>query len=229
MMRLRLTVTGAAVALLAAAPGAHAAPTLQPVKRCYVSAAADEREPIEIHGSGFSRSAMIDTYIDDVPVPPPPGTPTPMTDIVGDIEGSVLAPYYPSGQRMFTLRLTEHDNPANSAAVTSKVTALSVEQLPTKPQSTSTQVRFRGRGFTAIGAVYAHYVFHTKSVKTVRLAKPYGACGLFSRKLRQFPFARPPKEGEWTIVFDQVQHYDPAAPVKFSVGVEVRRKIKPPN
>ena len=87
--------------------------------------------------------------------------------------------------------------------------------------------RFSGRGFTAGGLVFAHYVFAGVSHKTVRIGRTHGACGRFSRKMRQFPFKHSPKVGTWTIQFDQQRRYDPDAEVLVRLTVKVRRTIKP--
>jgi hypothetical protein len=87
-------------------------------------------------------------------------------------------------------------------------------------------VRFRGRGFTGPGAVYAHYVFKGVSHKTVRLAGPQGACGSFARRIRQFPFRARPKVGTWTIQFDQQRHYTADAPVFVRLPIKVSRTIR---
>ena len=141
-----------------------------------------------------------------------------------------------SGQRQFTLRVTEHDNPNNTVSAVSKVTRLSVEQSPAKA-STKKRVTFRARGFTGLiqpspgvfvrPAVYAHYVFAGKSRKTVRLGVPTGDCGLISSKRKQFPFKKSPQVGVWTIQFDQEAVYNPKAAIRVPLTVRVKKAIKP--
>jgi hypothetical protein len=221
-MHLRLTLAGAVVAVLAAAPGASAADFLQPFKRCYVSVSGSMRETVGIYAGGFMPGAPVDVFVDDVrqDVPPPP-----LADPAGEIKGSVLAPFVESGQRLFSLRLTEHQNTALVRNL--KVTALSVTQSPASA-ATSQRVRFRGRGFTeATDAVYAHYVFAGKVRQTVRVAKPYGDCGLFSVRMREFPFKKNPRAGVWTIQFDQLAVYNPQAPLYTKLKITVKTKIKP--
>jgi hypothetical protein len=110
--------------------------------------------------------------------------------------------------------------------VVSKVTRLSVDQVPAKA-STREKVRFRGRGFTDLKTVYAHYVFAGKSRKTVRIGLPTGDCGLFSSKRRQFPFKKSPQVGVWTIQFDQEPAYNPKAALRVPMTIKVRKAIKP--
>ena len=99
-----------------------------------------------------------------------------------------------------------------------------MQQLPARAR-TGARVRFRGRGFTAPGAVYAHYIYKGISYKSVRIAKPAGACGSFSRKVRQFPFRGRPKVGTWIIQFDQQRRYSPTAPVLVRLPIKVSRTI----
>jgi hypothetical protein len=199
---------------------------LDPLRPCYVSATEQARELVDLHGTNFAKSTPLDVYVDDVPQPEDPANP-PMTDLAGTIDGTVMAPYIASGQRTFTVRLSEKPPGTGSASATSKVTALSVSQSPQKPSTTSTRVRFRLRGFTnKLLPVYAHYVRDGKVRETVQIGKPYGDCGLVSVRRRQFPFAHP-HIGRWTIQFDQEQAYNPNAALYTRLPVDVKRKPRP--
>lgn len=226
-MRLRPSLAGAVVALLAmpAAATAAAPPTLtEALKKCYVSAAPGQTEPVEIHAANFMPNAPIDVYVDEVLVPTPAGANPPTADANGELRGAVSAPFIASGQRFFTLRLTEHNNAAGTVATRTKVTALSVTSSPTRPRNTSTRVRFRGRGFTnRLLPIYAHYVFRGRDRQTVRIGKPFGDCGQFSVRRRQFPFKKP-HVGTWTVQFDQEQAYNPQALVFTQLKIVVTRK-----
>jgi hypothetical protein len=226
-MQLRLTLAGAVAALLAGAATAHAqTPALTPLNACYVSATQTAREPVGLEGANFQPNVPLDVFVDEVLQPQDPANP-PMTDVLGKIEGSVMAPYVASGQRSFTVRLAEQSPRTGSASATSKVTALSVTQSPQKPSTTSTRVRFRLRGFTnKLLPVYAHYVLKGKVRQTVQIGKPYGDCGLVSVRRRQFPFAHP-QTGSWTIQFDQEQVYNPNAIRYTRLPVRVKRKPRP--
>jgi hypothetical protein len=102
------------------------------------------------------------------------------------------------------------------------VTALSVRQIPAQAR-TRARVRFRGRGFIQPGPVYAHYIFGGRSYRTVRVALPHGACGVFARRMRQFPFRHSPKVGDWTIQFDQQPDYGAPVDVSARLTVTVNR------
>lgn len=227
-MHLRPSLAGAVVALLAMPAAATAAPplpTLRPPEKCYVSAAPGETQAVEIHAENFMPSALVDVYIDNVQVTPPPGTFPPTANAAGILDGSVSAPFIASGQRFFTLRLTEHNNQDATVQAQTKVTALSVTASPSKPRTTSTRVRFRGRGFTdRLLPIYAHYVFKNRVRETVRVAgKPFGDCGQFSVRRRQFPMKKP-HVGNWIVQFDQEQAYNPNALAYTRLKIVVSRK-----
>ncbi len=235
-MLLRTLLVAAAFSALGAAPASAALPPLTGLKSCYVAANEDQREWVPVTGSGFTPFAFVDIYVDDTLQPKvTPDAPDAQADFEGNLKGSVFAPFVESGQRQFTLRVTEHDNANNTVTAVSKVTRLSVEQSPAKA-STNKRVTFRARGFTGITlptgvvvhpAVYAHYVFAGKSRKTVRLGVPTGDCGLISSKRKQFPFKKSPQVGVWTIQFDQEAVYNPKAAIRVPLTVRVKRAIKP--
>src|SRR5690348_9508794 len=155
-MRLRPTLAGGLVALLAMPAVASADPPpafTQNLKKCYVSASPTQTEPIQIQAENFMPNALIDIYIDNARVQPPAGTAPPQANAAGQLVGAVNAPFIASGQRFFTLRLTEETKDPSvkdppTVSTTAKVTALSVTTSPSSPRTTSTRVRFRGRGFT---------------------------------------------------------------------------------
>jgi hypothetical protein len=233
-MLLRTLLLTAAFAALGAAPAA-ALPQLQPLKPCYVAAQEEQREFVVVDGLNFTPFAFVDVFVDDTLQPK--SNPEAQAAYDGTLKGSVPAPFIESGQRTFTLRVTERDHVDNTASATSKVTRLSVEQVPAKA-STRERVRFRGRGFTmrapglipdttVPAPVYAHYVFAGKSRKTVRIGTPTDDCGLISSKRRQFPFKKSPQVGVWTIQFDQDAVYNPKAPIRVPLTIRVRKMIKP--
>jgi hypothetical protein len=211
-----------AAALGPAAATAAAEPAIDPLAPCYVAAQPNQTQPVMISGHGFMPYALIDVYVDDIQQMPAAGSAPPQADANGDVTGSVPAPYFPFGIHPFTLRLTEPANPADTATTTSSVATLSVEQVPPSAR-TRARVRFRGRGFIAPGPVYAHYVYKDRSYKTVQVALPQGACGAFSRRMRQFPFRHSPKVGTWTIQFDQQPRYGVPVDVSARLTVKVNR------
>jgi hypothetical protein len=220
-MLLRFILPSAAVAALLIAPVAEAA-TLDQLKRCYVVAQQNQQEPVKIVGSGFSKRSTVDVYVDETIV-----TST-TASYDGTVSGNVLAPLIDVGQRPFTVRLAEQGDPVNTVSATSLVTRFSVEQSP-KAAKTDQHVRFSGRGFTGPGPIYGHYVFAGRSRRTVKIAVPTGDCGTFSVRRKQFPFAKRPRVGAWTIQFDQARLYSPVTPARVPMTIKVSRapKIKP--
>jgi hypothetical protein len=224
-MVLRLLTLGSlAAALGPAAAVAAAAPNIEPLAPCYVAAQPSQTQSVGVHAHGFMPYAPVNVYVNGALEAPGPGIPQPQADANGDVTGSVPAPYFPLGVHPFTLQVVDARNGAGATA-SSFVTLLAVQQVPQQAR-TGSRVRFKGRGFTAPGSVYAHYIYKGVSHKTVRLAAPKGACGAFSRKIRQFPFRGRPKVGLWTIQFDQQRHYSPTAPVFVRLPIRVSRTIK---
>ena len=212
------------VAFAALAAPAAAAPTMQPLKPCYVSAgeANDRRERMQIAGTGFTPNALVDVLIDGVAVAS--GT----ADPLGELAASVSAPYQDAGERAFTLSVVERENPAQVASAPSRVTALAMTLRPRQARP-SKRVRFRGRGFTGQGPVYAHYVFAGRVRKTVRLGRPEGACGTFAVRRRQIPLRRP-RTGAWTLQVDQRREYSASPGTNWvRLLIKVRRIFRDPG
>jgi hypothetical protein len=231
-MHFRLTLAGAVAAVLAAPAAAFAVdavPSIAPLGKCYVAATPAQREPVSIQAVGFPASAVVDVFVDDIFQSVPAGTPPPTADGLGMLKGSVPAPYVDVGQRLFTVRLTEHRNDGTAGATasqTSKVTALTASQSPQVPSTTSSRVRFRGRGFTdRTKPIYAHYVLHGQERQTVLIGKPFGDCGQFSVRRRQFPFNNP-RTGNWWVQFDQEQAYNPQARTFTRLKIVVKKVRK---
>jgi hypothetical protein len=199
------------------------------LKRCYVSAGPTDTEPIHVRATNFDPTALINIYFDNVLQPVKDGTAPPQADAAGTLDGSISAPFQPNGQRAFVLRLDQanQEGMANAPrpSVQLKVTALEVSSTPANA-STSSLVRFRGRGFTdPLNPIYAHYILKGKSYADVRIGKPHYACGQFSVKRRQFPFKNP-RTGVWTIQFDQSRTYGTQPAAYTTLRVHVQRKSR---
>ncbi len=201
-------LAGAATMSALALPAASLGATLAPLKPCYVSV-EDQRnpgkplelEPIDVAGGGFAPNSKVDIAVDgkvvvaNVPVDPQ-----------GNLPAGVQAapPFVSDGDKPFQLVATQQGDPAATASQASRVTALNVGIQPRRARPSS-KVRFRGRGFTGPGRVYAHYRYKNKTRKTVSF-KPSGPCGQFSARKRQIPVSRP-GTGQWTVQFDQQKAY----------------------
>jgi hypothetical protein len=218
-MRLPLVCTAL---LLAVAPAASGAPVLAPLKPCYVSVAAGngkfQTEPVTVQGSGFAPGARIDVAVDGEDVQR-----NVIADANGAISGTVAAPGIVDGERVFSVRATQVPDTTQTASVQARVTNLTARLSPRR-SSPRRKVRFTGQGFTDPDApVYAHYVRagSDEARMTVKLRKrPAGACGHFSVRKRQFPFA--PKAGGWIVRIDQAPRLGADLPA-VDVFVRVRK------
>jgi hypothetical protein len=206
----------AALLALILPASASAAPTLQPLKACYVAVGVDETtgntisETVEVAGAGFSPNGAVDLLVDGNTAG------RAVADGAGAIAGSVQAPLQERGEREFTL--TANDSALGAVSVSSLVTALTVTVKPVKARPTQ-KVTITGRGFTAAAPAYAHYVRAGRDRKSIRLAQPTGSCGTFSVHRRQFPIRRP-ATGLWILRVDQEPRYK-VTPATAFVDLEI--------
>jgi hypothetical protein len=215
----------ALIVALAAPAAARSAPTMAPLKPCYVTAKTDEgpqQEPMQITGAGFTPNASVTLTIDGQPVEDG-------TNLQADQNGNlplppVPAPFVRRGSREFTVTLTEVNNPANTVSATAKSTALGVSVKPEEARP-SDRIRFKGSGFTEDRPIYAHYRYKGEVRKTVRMARRPRECGGFEVRRRQIPVRRPGL-GLWKIQFDQSKEFvDPkATPIVF-VRLAIRIRL----
>jgi hypothetical protein len=194
----RICLIAVAAALLA--PQAAQAATIEPLKPCYRSVDATSRENVRVQAGGFTPGAKADVSIDGAVLA---DDVTVLAD--GTVSGEVTAPYQESGERPFTLTVTETDRPSNTVSAASRVTALAMRLKPRKAKP-SKKVRFIGRGFTDGTMVYGHYVRAGSLRKTVELGPPQGPCGTIDVKRRQIPIRRP-KTGRWRLQVDNQPVY----------------------
>jgi hypothetical protein len=219
-------LVGAALAALALLPATAQAAALAPLKPCYISVTQTSpgaggggggitRESLDLAGNGFTAGSLVDVSFN--------GTldRTIQADAAGNLPPQILqSPYQAKGQGTFTLTAAEQGNPANTVALPSRTTALTLKLKPKRARP-STRIRFKGAGFTAQKAVWAHYLYKGKVQKTVRLVKRIkNPCGTFSVKRKQIPIKRP-KLGVWRLQVDQQKRYSRAPD-----GVNVRADIK---
>jgi hypothetical protein len=201
--RITPALAAAVVALVVLPARAAAAPVLWPLKPCYDAAEDTDsgREQVLLAGTGFTPGARVDVAIDGSNV-----VSSVAIDADGNLPaGTINAPFVDSGQRPFTVTVTEKGNLAQSVAAQALVTRLGVTVKPMRARA-GARVRFRGAGFTAGGPVYLHYLHRGKVRRTVRLVRrPEGPCGTFEVRRPQFPFT--PAVGRWWVRVDQLEHY----------------------
>jgi hypothetical protein len=217
--RMTTRFVGAALAALALLPATAQAAALAPLKPCYISVTQPTgskiTEPLDLAGNGFTAGSLVDVSFDgrlDRTI---------QADAAGNLPPQILqSPYQAKGQGTFTLTAAERGNPANTVALPSRTTALTLKLKPKRARP-SARIRFKGAGFTAQKAVWAHYLYKGKVRKTVRLVKRIkNPCGTFSVKRKQIPIQRP-KLGVWRLQVDQQKRYSRAP-----AGVNVRADIK---
>jgi hypothetical protein len=218
---------GALLVALALPAAAHAVPTLQPLKPCYVTAqtsAGPQSEGVVVTAAGFTPNSKVDLTIDGAPYP---GGASLQTGMSGELTiPPVQAPFVAAGSRPFSLTLTEQGNPANTVSATSKSTALGVDVIP-RSAAPSDRVRFKGLGFTQDKPIFAHYLRKGKLRKTVRMARRPGECGSFAKRRRQIPISEP-RLGLWTVQFDQSRRLvHPAAGKIVYVRLGIRVRLVP--
>jgi hypothetical protein len=193
----RLAAATALALALAATPAAAA--TVEPLKRCYVSAGVTdaERETVLIRGDGFAQLSTVEVLFDGVVMG------TARTGSVGEFEIRIPAPFQQSGQRAFSVTVRDS---ATQVLQTTHVTNLGMTVKPRRA-SPRERVRFRGRGFTRGAPVYAHYLYGGREQKTVRLARrSRGPCGTFSARRRLIPVDGA-RAGRWILQVDQKRRY----------------------
>lgn len=209
---LGLLLTGS---MLLAPAGALGAISAAPLKPCYVSVAEGRTEPIDVIAAGFDAGATVDIQIDG------DATATVQAAGNGRIAVRVPAPHKRRGERGFSLALAQRDRPDARLELRSRVTALNVRLRPLGAEPRAV-IGWAGRGFTAPGPVFAHYVRDGQPQRTQRLGVPRGRCGSFHVRRRQFPFS--PSTGPWTIQVDQQRRFAPTPDSPFvRMPVSVRR------
>jgi len=208
-------------ALSTAAAPAAAVPVLDPLKLCYVSIRTApktfETETVRVGGSGFTPHALVDVSVDGTVAAA--GVPVDATGVLAP--GAVKAPAVRRGQRAFTITATERDDASQTVSLQANVTELAVRVRPRRARPAQ-RVRFRGRGFTDRGGIYAHYLRRGRLRRTVRLARAAsGPCGTFSVRRRQFPFR--PRQGTWRVQIDQHRRLTDDGPL-VTLSIDVRRR-----
>jgi hypothetical protein len=218
-MRVLFPLLAAAAALLA--PQSAQGAAVAPLGTCYRSVDVNKRETVPVVASGFTPGEQVEVAIDGQRVNVRVGEEVRESVTVlpdGSIQGSVPAPYQASGQRPFTLTVTQIGQPANTDSADSRVAALGIRLKP-RNAAPSKRVRIRGLGFTDGDMVYAHYVRKKKVRKTIKLGAPKGPCGRISVRRRQIPVRRPAL-GRWIMQVDNSPAYSPTP-----VGVSAIWKI----
>lgn len=211
------TAAAATLAFLApCAPASAGAPvTITPLKRCYVSVAEGRTEPVRVSAAGFAAGAPVDVRLDGTRV----ATMTSTAD--GRIDARVTPPHPAGRQQSFRIVLVQRGDRSHRVAVASRVTVLAATLRPRAARPRSV-VTWTGRGFTAPGPVYVHYLKDGEVRRSIRVAVPRRPCGLFRVRRAQFPFQ--PGLGDWVLQVDQQRVFAPIPGTPFvQLPVTVRR------
>ena len=207
-------------------------PTLDPLKPCYVSAAQapTQRETIDVHATGFT-----------------PASPRRRCTIDGVARGDRRRRTSTAtvdgrrrrrrsratGERPFTLALTERENPAN--AVTAHVEGHAASSVELRPRAAPTVAsacasaaaasRSRRAGLRALRVRAARCARRCGSAR--RRPAPAGSSRV---KRRQIPVQESPRVGVWTMQFDQQRALRPEGrdravplPIDPTVAASVKR------
>lgn len=227
-MSFRTFAASGALLIALAVPAAAEAATIAPLeKACYVTAgtrANPQGEGVKLVASGFTPNSLVDLAIDGQVLEA--GLQTDANGAIGDLSPLVIAaPFIKRGSGDFTVSLTEQGNPANTASVVGRHTALGVKVKPKRAEP-SKKIRFTGAGFTQDKPVYAHYVFNGKLKRTVKMSGNPNSCGEWKKRAQQIP-VNDPSTGIWTVQFDQLKKYkNPANGGTFnSVFVQLRISV----
>jgi hypothetical protein len=218
-MRRSIAVAASVLAgSLAAAAAAQSPPTVAPLLPCYVTAGPDvtQRELVNIDAQNLTKNGTATVAIDGAVIQNDAAI-----DPMGALRGSVPAPFQASGQRLFTLSITDNTNPGLAVSAQSLVSAIDVKVRPANARP-SRRVGFHGRGFTKGPAVYAHYLRKGKLRKTVLLATPTGPCGTFAVRRRLLPVRRP-KTGRWIVQIDHDRSWSRTPSVSVQLTIDVTR------
>ncbi|MDP9378326.1 MAG: hypothetical protein M3P40_12305 [Actinomycetota bacterium] len=206
--------TSSLVIAVASPASAGADVSSTPLKDCYLSASSGHTEPVDVQASGFTPGALVEVTMAGEA----------LTPVVADANGAVSmraeAPFRRGGERSFAVRFAEQGNENNVLKLKSRVSAISVALRPPRADP-KRKVKWIGRGFTERKAVYAHYLLNDEVRKTVRVARPHGACGTFTARRRQFPFR--PEVGDWIVQIDQQRRFSPtpaSAAVRLTLAVQ---------
>ena len=211
-MKTRQTLAAlAATAVALAAPSAANAAALvaSPMKQCYRAG-----EQVTLSGSGYTPNQGVSIASDGQPLG------SAIADAAGNFAGS-LRVGVPRGQKVKTYSATDQGNPANTAAVQLRVTALTVNLRPRRGRP-SRRFRIGARGFTTGKALYAHIV-RKGFRRNVRIGRLKGPCHKISARKRLFP--RNVGTGFYRVQFDGRRRYSKRTKVKVVRGFRVTRRF----
>jgi hypothetical protein len=200
-------VSGAVLALSAPAAASAATVGVLPQRSCYRSG-----QDLFLAGTGFSPGAGVSIGSNGAVI----GSLT--ANSQGAFSG-VLTPALRTGETVKTYTATDRTNPAVTASVPLRVSALDVKVRPRSGRP-GRRLRLRARGFTNSATLYAHVV-RGRQRRTVRVGRLKGAC--HTKKVRKRVFSRNTRTGSYIVQFDGRRRYRKRTKVKVRFRVFVFR------
>jgi hypothetical protein len=213
-VKLRLAIsTSALLASLGAAGAADAANVaVSPVKQCYRAGTT-----LQFSGNGYTPNAGVNITSDGSSIG---GAATNGAGVfLADLGVGI-----PSGERVKTYAATDQFNPALTASLPLKITALDVALSP-KSGRPGRRMRIRARGFTTGKRLYAHVRKGRRYRKNVRVGRLKGPCRKLKAKKRLI--SRRASTGTYKVQFDTKRRYSRRTEVRVRYNVFVFRTFRP--
>lgn len=147
-------------------------------------------------------------------------TPAHLTSATADLNGNFTAtsrpPSFVSDTRQlqtFYVGAGDNVNPANAATTSFKQVRVGYTTNPaTGPPRRSSLHTVRG--FPIGRRTYLHFRFAGRTVRSVKLGRTVGPCGIVSRRMSLLP--TPSRLGLWTVYVDQKSRYARSTPFQLS-------------
>lgn len=212
-MKLRLAALTIAVLAGATAASAADAATLAvtPQKPCYRAGTK-----LQMFGGGYTPHAAVNVFADGS------GIGSAQTNGVGGFQVE-LTVGIPSGEKVKTYSTADQTNPAITASLPLRITALDVALSP-KSGPPGRRLRIRARGFTTGKRLYAHVRKGRRYRKNVKVGRLKGACRTL--KTRKRLIKRHASTGTYHVQFDTRRHYSRKAAVRVRYDVFVFRTFR---
>jgi hypothetical protein len=201
-------VSGAILSLAAPATASAATLGVLPQRSCYRSG-----QELVLTGTGFSPGAGVRLTSNGA------GVGTLATNPQGAFAG-VLTPALRTGETVKSYTATDRANPAISASIPLKVSALDVKVRP-RSGAPGRRLRLTARGFTNSETLYAHVVRGGRYRRTVRVGTLRGPC--HTKKSRKRVLSRSTSTGSYIVQFDGRKRYRNKIKVKVRFRVFVFR------
>jgi hypothetical protein len=222
MKRLILAM-GLATAAALAAPALSSAATITaaPAKDCYrgdgvlnPQTGVVGGEVVTLSGTGYTPGGTVAITANGKSLG------TDEVDAAGNFSGA-LTLNLASGQTLKTYAATDQANPALTASVQLRTSALTVNLKP-KQGRPDRRFRIGARGFTTGKRLYAHIV-KGRFRRTVKIGRLKGPCHKITAHKRLFPSDL--ATGIYRVQFDSKRKYSKKTKVKVLRGFEVTRKF----